>query len=111
MASSLTEEELALLPPPPPNYMDFPYEAQEAIRIFANLPDIISDMAGFCGKDYSAIPLFFDTFEVPKISRVVVLELIFLINNHTVTKARAKMKQQSKSTGQSPVKNITSKRR
>jgi hypothetical protein len=93
-------EEAGFAPPPqeewPPLYEDLPYEAQEALRLSYVLPPIIDGMAGYLGRDLNTLPLFFEVYEIPVESRKVILELLLLIINKSVTSAQDKMKAEQK---------------
>lgn len=93
-------EEAGFAPPPvdewPPLYEEFPYEAQEAMRLFYLLPAKIDGMAGYTGKDLSVLSTFFDVYEVPIESRKCILDLLILIINKSVHSAHEKMKAEQK---------------
>jgi hypothetical protein len=81
LAATITPEELKLLPPPPPSFVDFPYELQEAFRLYNTLPNKIDGMAGFTGKDLSILPTLFEIYAVPRYAYVTILEFILYLTN------------------------------
>jgi hypothetical protein len=77
-------------------YEELPYEGQEALRLFNILPPIIDGMAGYVGKDLNTLPIFFDVYEVPVESRKLILELILIMINKSVSSAHEKSKAEAK---------------
>jgi hypothetical protein len=111
MIEGMPQNEIDLLPPPPIDFAEFPYEAQEAFRMFSILPDIVSDAAGFIGKDINSLPWLYTLYEVPEYSHKPILDIMIFMSQVVREKTREKMKQSSKKPSGPPVKNITSKKR
>lgn len=97
LAASITPEELALLPPPPPSFVDFPYELQEAFRLYNVLPSKIDGMAGFTGKDLAVLPTLFEIYSVPKYSHIIILEFIIYMTNKDLDRYAKQIKRNTKS--------------
>ena len=64
----------------PPSLADFPVEVQEAFFIYGILPDKIDSMAGiYLGKDWTALPVFFDIYEIQ--DRKNITDLLLMLEN------------------------------
>lgn len=93
-------EEAGFKPPPeekwPPLYEELPYEAQEALRIFYVLPNKIDGMAGYTGKDLSALETIFSIYEVPVDSRKTIFNIVLFFINNSIESAVNKVKKEQK---------------
>ena len=82
----------------PVDYEDFPDYVHVAYEIFGRLPDIRSGMdAIFTGKDLTALPLFFDIYQIdcPE-DRRKILSAISIINNRAIKESTSKKPKKPK---------------
>lgn len=84
----------------PPTLEDFPSYVHQAINLFNTLPDTYSGGMEpiFSGKDFSALPVLFEIYEVGKEDYKYILDVIQQLIRHTrkVALAEAKKNQPKK---------------
>jgi hypothetical protein len=74
---------------------DFPYEVQVAFFMFRLLSDTWDGASGtYFGKDWAPIEAIFNIYNVE--DRVVILELMKMIETHTMNNINGKMEQKRK---------------
>lgn len=92
----------------PLEFSDFPYEVQEAIKIFSILPDIYEGMSGtYMGKDYTILPYLMD--EIFKVENKQETMMYLVMINKIVTDIRQKEQQRKQKQAERKSKRVNVK--
>lgn len=89
------QEQLGREPNPkkcPPGPDDFPEVVNIAITIFNLLGNRIYPEVGYTGKDYTALPVFLDMYDVT--DRDLVIDILIKLDSHAIDKSQKEIKRQ-----------------
>lgn len=76
----------------PPGADDFPEIVQIAITIFNSLGNRVYPEVGFIGKEYSALPIYLDMYDVTDID--LVMDIIAKLEAHAIKKSQEAIKRE-----------------
>tara|TARA_R110002167_G_scaffold254564_1_gene460795 strand:- start:245 stop:571 length:327 start_codon:yes stop_codon:yes gene_type:complete len=78
----------------PPDMEDLPDIVLQAIETFNLLGDRVYPEIGYVGKDYTSLPIFFNTFGVADNEKEFYLELLNWLDTRAIKKAAEELKRQ-----------------
>ena len=78
----------------PPDWEDFPDSVVRAINIYHSLGDRVYPDIGFVGKDYTNLPLLYESYLIEKHEKEWLFELILFLDGYNIKESQKRIKSE-----------------
>tara|TARA_R100000656_G_scaffold108024_1_gene80148 strand:- start:139 stop:462 length:324 start_codon:yes stop_codon:yes gene_type:complete len=78
----------------PPDIEDFPESVLTAISIYNSLGDRIYPDVGYTGKDFTNLPLLYDSYFVEEHEKDWIFELLLFLDSYNIKESHKRLKSE-----------------